>query len=141
MVVLEGGLDALALAELELRYDTIYVSTGGGFGPLTEDSLQLLAQGRELLSGFDNDDAGAAMHKKLCLLLPKARRYAPAAEITGSTAVCKDWLDVLNAERGIAKAVSQEIALADVPERATVRIITDSETARPAEENDLPDFS
>ena len=31
MVVLEGGLDALALAQIENRNDTIYVSTGGGF--------------------------------------------------------------------------------------------------------------
>ena len=95
MVVVEGGLDALALAELEARKDTIYVSTGGGYGQATEASLLRLADGKEVCSAFDNDDAGEAMHEKLRVLLPTVERYAPPAKVDGSVAICKDWLDVL----------------------------------------------
>lgn len=108
MVVVEGGLDALAIAELEVRNDTIYVSTGGGFGPLTEAALQRLALGKAVLSGFDNDEAGAAMNEKLRGLISGSERYAPPREISGSMAVCKDWLDVLNAERSVEVAVQPD---------------------------------
>jgi hypothetical protein len=108
MVVVEGGLDALALAELEVRNDTIYVSTGGGFGPLTEVALQRLAIGKAVVSAFDNDEAGAAMHEKLRGLISGAERYAPPCEINGSEAFCKDWLDVLKAERSVEVAVQQQ---------------------------------
>ncbi len=102
MVVLEGGLDALALAEIEARCDTLYVSTGGGFGQRTEQALKTLADGRQVVSGFDNDPAGEALHAQLSRLLPTAQRHAPPARIEGNPRPCKDWLDVLNAvaERG-----------------------------------------
>jgi 5S rRNA maturation endonuclease (ribonuclease M5) len=99
MVVFEGGLDALALAELEAREDTIYVSTGGGFGPRTEAALLKLAEGRQVLSGFDNDAAGNALHRQLTGFLPGAMRIAPPVRIEGRTKLCKDWLDVLNASK------------------------------------------
>jgi len=99
MVVVEGGLDALAIAELEAREDTIYVSTAGGFGQLTEEALLLLAQGREVISAFDNDTAGDALHVKLFQFLPQARREKPPSLIEGANTACKDWLDVLNASR------------------------------------------
>jgi hypothetical protein len=104
MVVFEGGLDALALAELESRTDTLYVSTGGGYGPKTEVALQRLSEGRQVLSGFDNDPAGETLHKRLLALLPASERYSPPSRIDGSERVCKDWLDVLNA----IKATGQE---------------------------------
>jgi 5S rRNA maturation endonuclease (ribonuclease M5) len=97
MVVFEGGLDALALAELEARHDTIYVSTGGGFGQRTEQALKTLAKGRQVFSGFDNDRAGEALHAQLRQLLPTVERHAPHARIEGTNRSCKDWLDVLNA--------------------------------------------
>ncbi len=97
MVVFEGGLDTLALAEIEARKDTIYASTGGGFGPRTEAALRRLAQGRKVPSGFDNDAAGDALHNQLTGLLPGATRLAPPLRVEGSTELCKDWLDVLNA--------------------------------------------
>lgn len=100
MVVFEGGLDALALAELEAREDTIYVSTGGGFGPRTETAIVKLAEGRQVLSGFDNDAAGNALHKQITGVLPGATRLAPPLRVEGSTTSCKDWLDVLNASKG-----------------------------------------
>lgn len=101
LVVFEGGLDALALAEIEARDDTLYVSTGGGFGPKTETAILKLADGREALSGFDNDTAGQAMHKKLLSFLPAAQRLAPPSRVEGSKKTCKDWLDVLNAQRSV----------------------------------------
>lgn len=101
MVVFEGGLDALALAELEAREDTIYVSTGGGFGPRTEAALLKLAEGRQVLSGFDNDAAGNALHRQLTGLVPQVTRLAPPSRVEGSTKLCKDWLDVLNASKVI----------------------------------------
>ena len=97
MVVFEGGLDALALAEFEAREDTIYVSTGGGFGPRTEAALVKLARGRQVLSGFDNDAAGDALHNQLTEFLPAAKRLAPPTLVEDATKPCKDWLDVLNA--------------------------------------------
>jgi hypothetical protein len=101
MVVFEGGLDALALAGLEAREDTIYVSTGGGFGPRTETALVKLAEGRQVLSGFDNDAAGNALHKQITGVLPQATRLAPPSRVEGSTKPCKDWLDVLSASKAI----------------------------------------
>lgn len=97
MVVFEGGLDALALAELEARHDTIYVSTGGGFGQRTEQALKTLAKGRQVFSGFDNGRAGEALHAQLKQLLPIVERHAPHKRIEGAPRLCKDWLDVLNA--------------------------------------------
>lgn len=99
MVIFEGGLDALALAEFEAREDTIYVSTGGGFGPRTEAALVKLAEGRQVLSGFDNDAAGEALHSQLTGLLPGATRLAPPLRVRGSTKPCKDWLDVLSVSK------------------------------------------
>jgi 5S rRNA maturation endonuclease (ribonuclease M5) len=100
MVVFEGGLDALALAELEAREDTIYVSTGGGFGPRTEAALLKHAEGRQVHSGFDNDVAGDDLHRQLTGLLPGAKRLAPPTRVEGTKKPCKDWLDVLNAPKG-----------------------------------------
>lgn len=102
MAVVESGLDALALAELEQRDDTLYVSTGGGFGPLTEAALQRLAQGRRVIGAFDNDLGGATLHRKLLVLMPEAGRLAPPLQINGSSGACKDWLDVLTAQRTVA---------------------------------------
>ena len=99
MVIFEGGLDALALAEFEAREDTIYVSTGGGFGPRTEAALLKLAEGRQVLSGFDNDTAGNTLHRQLTGLLPRVTRLAPPSRVEGGAKPCKDWLDVLNATK------------------------------------------
>jgi len=99
MKFVEGGLDALALAEIEERDDTLYVSTGGGFGQITEAALIELGKGHEVWSAFDNDEAGNAMDKKLRALLAHAYRLAPPAPIKGRQGSCKDWLDVLVAEK------------------------------------------
>ncbi|PVA10199.1 hypothetical protein DC366_11175 [Pelagivirga sediminicola] len=95
MVVFEGGLDALALAEIEGRGDTIYVSTGGGFGPLSEAALREHGRGKTVSSAFDNDAAGGLLDDKLRAIWPAAERLAPPSRIEGAMGVCKDWLDVL----------------------------------------------
>jgi len=105
MIIFEGGLDALALAELEARDDTIYVSTGGGFGQQTEAALIKLAEGLQALSGFDNDAAGEALHRRLTGVLPGATRLAPPSQVEGAKKVCKDWLDVLNASKDVLSLV------------------------------------
>ena len=105
VVIFEGGLDALALAEIEGRDDTIYVSTGGGFGPKTEAALLAVSKNKEVLSGFDNDTAGEAMHKRLKGFLRHAERYAPPSQVNGSAKECKDWLDVLNARKSASPVI------------------------------------
>lgn len=97
MVVCEGGLDALAVAEIENRTDTIYVSTGGGFGPETARALARLAKGRRVFGAFDADVAGERMHARLVTIVPDARRLAPPGQVAGSNRICKDWLEVLTA--------------------------------------------
>nr|WP_265575638.1 toprim domain-containing protein [Donghicola mangrovi] len=97
MVVFESGLNALALAEFEARNDTLYVSTGGSLGTGTLHALATLAGTREVLSGFDNDHAGDALHERLLELLPDTRRHAPPSQIIGATPPCRAWLDVLKA--------------------------------------------
>lgn len=150
VVVFEGGLDALALAELEAREDTIYVSTGGGFGPKTEAALLKLAAGREVLSGFDNDTAGKALHKRLKDLMPSAKRHAPPSQIEGSNAPCKDWLDVLNATKNqmpiatppampeVIGAVEEE-RMAEAAE-AHEEVEKDDPAGQPAIESETPEF-
>lgn len=97
MVVVEGGLDALAIAELEKRDDTIYVSTAGGFGDLGKEAIHQLAKGKEVVSAFDNDEAGEAMHRKFKDLVGEAERLRPDRLVGKSP--CKDWLDVLVARK------------------------------------------
>lgn len=99
MIVVEGGLDALAFAELDNRDDTIYVSTGGGFGPGSLGALRKLAEGKIVISAFDNDAAGDQFDKKLREILPEVGRFAPLAQLKGSAVQFKDWLDVLNVQK------------------------------------------
>ncbi|MFD0860514.1 relaxase/mobilization nuclease domain-containing protein [Roseovarius aquimarinus] len=101
MVVLESGLDALALAEMEERHDTIYVSTGGGFGPRSVAALRAYGTGKTVLSGFDNDAAGDLLADKLRALFPASERLAPPSRIEGARQTCKDWLDVLGASKSV----------------------------------------
>lgn len=111
VVVFEGGLDALALAEIEARDDTLYVSTGGGFGPKTEAAIAKLAEGRGVFSAFDNDKAGNAMHKKLIDFIPTAERLSPPSRVEGVDKVCTDWLDVLNARKQAAARPQESAAM------------------------------
>lgn len=95
MAVFEGGLDALAFAELDARIDTVYVSTGGGFGPLSVAALDKIGKGKIVMSAFDNDVGGEQLHDKLRRTFPDAERFAPPSRVEGAATICKDWLDVL----------------------------------------------
>jgi hypothetical protein len=59
--VTEAAVDAMSFAALEeLRDDTLYVSTGGGWAPATEDAIRALA-GRAnvvIVAGTDNNRQG-----------------------------------------------------------------------------------
>ncbi|MFX8942039.1 toprim domain-containing protein, partial [Acinetobacter baumannii] len=73
----EAAVDAMSLAALEkLRDDTLYVSTGGGWAPATEDAIRALA-GRAnvlLVAATDNNRQGEVY----------AGRIRSIAEETGS---------------------------------------------------------
>lgn len=67
IVLTESGIDALSLAQIEGRDDSLYVSTGGGFGKRTLEEVKALVAahpGAEICLGFDNDHAGEAMAEK-----------------------------------------------------------------------------
>lgn len=67
IVLTESGIDALSLAQIEGRGDTLYVSTGGGFGKRTLEEVKTLVAahpGAEIVLGFDNDTAGEEMAEK-----------------------------------------------------------------------------
>lgn len=113
MVVFDSGLDALALAEIEKRDDTIYVSTGGGFVPKTQLALKTLGVDKDVYSGFGNDDAGDALHKEMCRFLPDTTRHAPPKTAGSLKVECKDWLDVLNALKAPAPALTPDPAMPD----------------------------
>ena len=117
MVLFEGGLDALAFAEIEARDDTIYVSTGGGFGPRTKAAVKRIAKGREVLSAFNNDDAGEALHRTLIGFLPAIQRLVPPSQIDSSKAARKDWLDVLNAKKSKPNYNTPELTSGAVREK------------------------
>lgn len=152
MIVVEGGLDALALAELEKRQDTMYVSTGGGFGPQTEAALVRLADGKVVLSGFDNDQAGENLDKKLRAILPDAERKTPPVQVKGVDAVCRNWLDILVAVRSLpapapaptpVSATAPPVAPADDPETQDTTPEADElapVSPEPQDDCDGPDF-
>lgn len=119
LLVFEGGLDCLAMAEIENRDDTLYISTGGGFGPATTDALINFAAGRQVFCAFDNDQADEMMTSKVREVIPNAQRLAPPFSVSGSAGSCKDWLEVLNAMkdvRGLSNDDEREVAEVSVTE-------------------------
>lgn len=68
VAVTEAAIDALTLAALEdQRPDTLYVSTGGGWAPMTSGALSTLARrtGVELVAATDNDAQGETFAARL----------------------------------------------------------------------------
>jgi hypothetical protein len=66
--VTEAAIDALSLAAIELtRSDTLYVSTGGGWSPLTAQALEILASGEGawLVAATDNNVQGEVFADRL----------------------------------------------------------------------------
>jgi hypothetical protein len=93
--VTEAAVDAMSLAALEeLRDATLYVSTGGGWAPATEDAIRALARRANVLlvAATDNNRQGEVY----------ARRILSIAEETGSRFArsrprADDWNEDLSA--------------------------------------------
>lgn len=85
--VTEAAIDAMSLAAIEgLRRDSLYLSTGGGWSPITEAALGTLAArpGAVFVAATDNNAQGEIFAGRLRELAEKAgcawRRMAPSAD-------------------------------------------------------------
>jgi hypothetical protein len=95
--VTEAAIDALSLAAIEqIRSDTLYVSTGGGWSPTTARALEALASrdGAWLVAATDNNVQGEVFADRLRQMADHAScdfsRLRPAAE---------DWNEELKKRR------------------------------------------
>ncbi|WP_428413644.1 DUF3991 and toprim domain-containing protein [Pararhizobium sp.] len=95
--VTEAAIDALSLAAIEqTRSDTLYVSTGGGWSPLTALALENLASGEGtwLVDATDNNVQGEVFADRLRQMADRAgcdfSRLRPESE---------DWNDELRERR------------------------------------------
>jgi hypothetical protein len=95
--VTEAAIDALSLAAIEqTRSDTLYVSTGGGWSPLTAEALETLASrdGAWLVAATDNNVQGEVFADRLRQMADSAgcdfSRLRPEAE---------DWNEELKERR------------------------------------------
>lgn len=73
--VTEAAVDAMSLAALEeLRDDTLYVSTGGGWAPATEDAIRALATRANVLlvAATDNNRQGEAYARRILSIAEEA---------------------------------------------------------------------
>ena len=113
VVVVETGLDALAIAEMDDRSDTLYVSTGGGLSRPTQAALLRLADGRAVLSGFGAHAQGETLHRQLLTILPDAKRISPGEYAKDGSPACSSWLDVLNARKASEESQTLKVEAAD----------------------------
>lgn len=92
VVVVESGLDAMSLSQLEGHPPGVaYVSTGGGISKPTLDELARLAQrGAVIEIGTDRDKGGQAIAEAILDRVPQALDRRPEKD--------KDWNDLLRAE-------------------------------------------
>lgn len=95
--VVEAAIDAMSLAAIEgLRDGTLYLSTGGGWSPATEDAIRGIAsrQGTRLVSAQDANSQGDQYAERVRTLADEVgcewMRLRPPRE---------DWNDTLRAER------------------------------------------
>jgi hypothetical protein len=88
IVVVESGIDALSLAQIEQRRDTLYVSTGGAIGRRSLDELRTLCAQHPhavLSLGFDRDEAGERLAQRVTAEIGRTTvRLTPKG---------KDWND------------------------------------------------
>ncbi|CDZ55414.1 DUF3991 and toprim domain-containing protein [Neorhizobium galegae] len=64
--ITEAAIDALSLATLEdVRADTLYASTGGGWSPSTVSAIETIAAGTMLVAATDADPQGEAYADRL----------------------------------------------------------------------------
>ncbi|WP_276122355.1 DUF3991 and toprim domain-containing protein [Pararhizobium qamdonense] len=95
--VTEAAIDALSLAAIEqTRPDTLYVSTGGGWSPLTAQALEKLASrdGAWLVAATDNNVQGEVFADRL-------RQMAECAtcDFSRLRPPCEDWNEELKERR------------------------------------------
>ena len=95
--ITEAAIDAMSLAAIEeLRSDSLYLSTGGGWAPATEAALRRLASrpGALLVAATDNNEQGDVFAERIAAIGVAAscgyERLAPAQE---------DWNEELRASR------------------------------------------
>lgn len=98
IAITESGIDALSLAQIVQRRDTLFLSTGGAVSSHTVGQVKALAdkyQGAEILLAFDNDTGGqsfASMLERALTGREGVRRVLPRSPF-------KDWNDQLRQPR------------------------------------------
>jgi len=104
--VTEAAIDAMSLAAFEgLREGSLYLSTGGGWSPLTDAALRALAArpGVTLVAATDANDQGETYAERLRALALNAgcgwQRLRPAAD---------DWNEALQQKEKEEKENSEE---------------------------------
>ncbi|MFP1633942.1 DUF3991 and toprim domain-containing protein (plasmid) [Aminobacter sp. NyZ550] len=68
LCVTEAAIDAMSLAALEgMRADTLYVSTGGGWSPVSDNAIRSIASNPDILmaAATDNDRQGEIYARRL----------------------------------------------------------------------------
>nr|WP_247750315.1 DUF3991 and toprim domain-containing protein [Rhizobium sp. 16-449-1b] len=97
LCVTEAAIDAMSLAAVEdLRDDSLYLSTGGGWSPKTEAALVVLLArpGAELVCATDANDQGDAFARRLQALAAEVNR--PALRLRPPA---DDWNEVLQVRK------------------------------------------
>lgn len=95
--VTEAAIDALSLAAIEqTRSDTLYVSTGGGWSPLTAQALKTLAcvENAWLVAATDNNVQGEVFADRLRQMADSAGR-----DFSRLRPQCEDWNEELKQRR------------------------------------------
>ncbi|RUV41172.1 DUF3991 domain-containing protein [Mesorhizobium sp. M1A.T.Ca.IN.004.03.1.1] len=98
LCVTEAAIDAISLAAIDdLRFDSLYLSTGGGWAPATEAAIRVLAArpNVQLVAATDNNSQGEVYARRIEAIAVAAtcgyERLAPVRE---------DWNEELRASRG-----------------------------------------
>lgn len=98
LVITESGLDCLSYYALKNDDITWFISTGGGWSPITEDMLVFASSkvhpGKTVVLAFDNDKAGEEYRKKAKELLKDI-----AKDIVDDIPENKDWNDDLKEKK------------------------------------------
>ena len=98
LCITEAAIDAMSFAAIDnLRFDSLYLSTGGGWAPATEAAIRVLAArpNVRLVAATDNNAQGEVYAGRIEAIAVAAscgyERLAPAHE---------DWNEELHAFRG-----------------------------------------
>lgn len=87
--ITEAAIDAMSLAAIEvLRSDTLYVSTGGGWSPATDEAIRVLAKRANvrLVAATDNNRQGEVYAERIRAIAVEGR-----AEYARSRPRTDDW--------------------------------------------------